>query len=793
MPAPFSTAVGNVGDRMLWHNRGRFAVGDSAGDFRMRQLVIVQHDDKTLLLGEGYAGGLPRMFDLAASLADFALPDTLNTSASRTLGEAGNAISLASYSFMLGPMAQGGQAAIAVRPFGDRSVVNEHKMITDADGYRIVAGADVSGLRVFQAGGALVSAPADTGQAYLNGATELSIAEVGGQRILLTASAVEGGVTALLQTAPGTFAVTDQIGHTQGLGIVRPSALVTATVNGQSFAIVSDLSGSLSVLQIGSDGHLALVDHVLDTPASRLRQVDHLASFAFQGNTYIAAAGGEQGLSLLQILPGGRLMHLGAINTAADLDLDNISSLAVVATATGVQIFVGSETANGVAQIAADIPELMLRSQGTAGSDLLVVRGSNGHLDGQAGDDVLIDGAGRDQLTGGLGADRFILTADGQDDHITDFDPLEDRLDLSRWGQLYSASALGISYVGGLVTLTFKSEVLTLASTYPLASFDWDQILITDLQRPVVNLTGQSNLPRVSVTGDTSDDLFAGGDELEDFQGGAGRDTVSYLTATAGVVVDLQTIRPGTGFASGDRYYSIENVTGSRYSDWLRGDGASNILTAGDGDDLLFGGGGTDRLYGGAGADRLFSPWGNVLIDGGGGRDVGIGLGGALDVHEAISDPTLPQYQIDDRYLGGYGADTLRGGGGNDILIGDYASPFGSADVLIAGTGHDLIEGGAGADVFEFRPEEDTNIIARLPADVLTPQLVQQVVPLGADFRPGVDQIRLVGFAFANVAEVQASFYTNADGDAEFFRQDTKITLIGVNPADLSAQDFVLV
>ncbi|MFC3123592.1 M10 family metallopeptidase C-terminal domain-containing protein [Pseudoroseomonas globiformis] len=76
----------------------------------------------------------------------------------------------------------------------------------------------------------------------------------------------------------------------------------------------------------------------------------------------------------------------------------------------------------------------MLR--GLGGDDLLYGNEGDDILDGGDGNDVLVGGAGADTLTGGAGQDIFVF-ANGdvgrgiQRDIITDFNPAEDRLDLS--------------------------------------------------------------------------------------------------------------------------------------------------------------------------------------------------------------------------------------------------------------------------------------------------------------------------------------------------------------------------
>lgn len=69
---------------------------------------------------------------------------------------------------------------------------------------------------------------------------------------------------------------------------------------------------------------------------------------------------------------------------------------------------------------------------GSAGDNVLIGLGGSDRLAGMAGDDTLIGGSGDDVLSGGAGSDTFVWLAGGSGvDHVTDFDPGQDSLDLS--------------------------------------------------------------------------------------------------------------------------------------------------------------------------------------------------------------------------------------------------------------------------------------------------------------------------------------------------------------------------
>jgi Ca2+-binding RTX toxin-like protein len=113
--------------------------------------------------------------------------------------------------------------------------------------------------------------------------------------------------------------------------------------------------------------------------------------------------------------------------------------------------------------------------------------------------------------------------------------------------------------------------------------------------------------------------------------GNGGVDTLDYSAFTGAASVNLTL---GTAIALANGISGIENVTGSRFNDWLVGSSAANVLRGGIGNDILQGQGGNDVLLGESGGDQLFGEDGRDLL------------------------------------IGGFGVDNLRGGLEQDILIG---------------------------------------------------------------------------------------------------------------------------
>ena len=97
------------------------------------------------------------------------------------------------------------------------------------------------------------------------------------------------------------------------------------------------------------------------------------------------------------------------------------------------------------------------------------------------------------------------------------------------------------------------------------------------------------------------------------FDGGPGRDSVSYARQPRPVTVDLSDPGPDGPAGQHDQLQGIETVAGGPRDDVLIGDAGDNRLVGGPGNDFLSGGPGADELEGGEGYDSF---------DGGAGNDV---------------------------------------------------------------------------------------------------------------------------------------------------------------------------
>lgn len=308
----------------------------------------------------------------------------------------------------------------------------------------------------------------------------------------------------------------------------------------------------------------------------------------------------------------------------------------------------------------------------TAGAGHDIVRGFKG-------DDSLNGGAGDDTLEGGDGKD----TLDGDTGNNT-----------ASYDYLSSGSGVTVDLVAETSSATNDDKDTLRDIKNVIGSQYGDTLIGNDIANILVG--GKGN------------DIFMGGKGADSFYGSVqndtvgvpedGTDTVSYEDATArandannitknnGVVASLENSQINEGeYAVGDKYYSIENLTGSKYDDKLYGDSGKNTLTGGDG---------IDTLIGGAGADSLN------------------GAGGSADTNNYASYETSTGVRASLVNAIDSGKDSFNTGDAegdlyNNIrhLIGssksDYLQGDGNANNLLGGAGDDTLEGGLGADALD--------------------------------------------------------------------------------------------
>ena len=372
---------------------------------------------------------------------------------------------------------------------------------------------------------------------------------------------------------------------------------------------------------------------------------------------------------------------------------------------------------------AAGVKRVVVR--GGPGDDVVSVDafGKPAAIYGEAGDDTLTGGTGKDQLFGG-GGDDTLDGAVGND--LLHGDDGED---------------------------TFRGG----AGNDALFGDAGSDTLYGDAGRDV--LRGGANagdLLEFLYGGDGNDKLYgeAGNDVLDgglgadDLVGGADVDTVSYAGRADDVTANLNGKADDGGRREHDRVCAdVDTLTGGDGNDTLTGDDGPNTLVGGFGNDTIDGRGGDDVLSGGAAPDSRYplqpyadpsdprnaDPDGDDVLRGGPGNDRLLGTGGidTFDGGDVLADSPsvggstpgirgatliggpgndqIAGSPADDTIRGGDGDDTLFGAGGDDRLFGEagddrlgYDSTFSYLFGDTADPGADDYSGGPGLDTVDY-------------------------------------------------------------------------------------------
>lgn len=556
----------------------------------------------------------------------------------------------------------------------------------------------------------------------MQGEAILRTASVGDREFLIASDTQGDAISSFRITDPNTGVLDprDEIGAQDGLGIDTPNVMQTVTAFGATYVLVGAAgSSSLSVLRLFYDGHMEATDHILDTANTRFANISALEVVEVDGQVLVIAGGGDDGLSLLTLLPDGQLLHLQSIENDGQNGLDNIASIEVAHVGDTLQVFVAASNTAGLMQFSVDVSDMgeVIRDtssgstyqMGTQGNDLLVGAGGNDTLNGGQGDDILVSGYGDGQLQGGAGRDIFVIRPGDGDIRITDFNPDLDRLDLGHLPMLRSVGQLDVSPTGNGLRIDYGSLRIIVNShdggplsasdvfPHPLGSLGSpDRALL--LSSPYDPSIPEPTDPDPSVGGNPDPDpdpdtegpnanpdpdpvvpgkAFTGGAGSQFFRGSAGGDTVDA--------------RGGN-----DRVYAMEG------DDIVWAGGGHDVVTGGDGQDRLVGGAGRDSMYGGAGNDSLEGNDGNDEIFGSFGDDVVEGAAGADIMGGSRGDDTLRGGDGADRIFASWDNDLVGGGNGNDEIWGGAGSDTlwgdGGADTLGAGSGDDFIRAGQGND-----------------------------------------------------------------------------------------------
>ena len=441
---------------------------------------------------------------------------------------------------------------------------------------------------------------------------------------------------------------------------------------------------------------------------------DRLQGFA--GNDVLRGLGGTDRLdggSGLDDLDGG----FG--NDTLDYGTDNRGWTINIQTGSSTNGFITEPTVGFENVIGSPFDDVIIGTsgsnllQGGVGNDRLIGGGGGDNLQGGSGDDIITGGDGIDRYDGSTGIDTisfagapgFIvvdlvarLTYNGfVGESLTNF---ENIIGTSGNDSLYGDSLANVidggaggsdvmNGFGGIDTVTYASNlsavVIDFAAEQTFDAVNTDSI--AGFERAIGSAFNDSIF--ASQYFDTRIDGGPGGNDR--LVGNAGFDTLSYQSATRGVIINFNAGLT-YDFVNGDTFEGFEAAIGSNFADQLIGALGNDNLDGGDGNDFLSGSIGNDVLRGSGGNDVLSGDAGSDTIDGGAGVDtasyasnisgVNVTLGGL--VFDGSSNDTLTSIE---NLVGSAQDDNLRGDAGDNMIDGGTDG----ADMLDGSFGFDTV------------------------------------------------------------------------------------------------------
>lgn len=562
----------------------------------------------------------------------------------------------------------------------------------------------------------------------LVGATAGAQTLIGGQTHLLSARRTADGNEVLSLTtynaSTQSLNETATLDQTTGFAVAHVSALSFAQVGGKSFAVIAAAgSSSLTVVEIGADGSLALRDHVLDSRDIRIGGAAALDTLMVGDRAFVVAGGADDGVTLLEVMPDGQLLARATLEDGLNSGLNNVSALQLVQQGNKLLIMVGGQSERGVTVLEWDLGQIgVTLSDGEngalvtgSGDDVVMGTRDSQFISGGAGNDVLIASANNQRLNGGAGADVFLVRQGVQTVTVNAFERGIDRFDPSGWPGLMDMSHITLTPRTGGVTLNFFGR------TAHILSADGNALTLADItadQRPLNRidpslLLAPSEGGSPSGVGQWSYTPAPGAPPLinpreyetpTDEPGGLTTQQVlgRYTEALPDEPKEIASA-PEVLSASAPRSASgAQNVSGGAGNDVLAGSGSDDELFGWQGDDIIFTYDANDLVWGGLGNDTICAAGGDDVLCGGDGDDMISGGAGQNSLWAATGNDVVHGGSGAERLGGGDGNDMLHAYGGDDIIYGgdgyDTIVAGDGNDTIWGGDGDDLIAGGAGSD-----------------------------------------------------------------------------------------------
>lgn len=479
---------------MMLQLGGVVATGSAALDSGIGDTALETINGETYLYSlTGQGGGI-----VVWHLVEGAVPqqqdiEYFSGTISGTVGRSGEMVSLLGGDhIVLDVRSAAGLVSYEILPDGSIGELQETGTLSGGGGYSAlvqVSFGSVDILAVAQEGSGLISTytVGSDGSLTFAGAVagqadSIQTAQSGSDQFVVATDDTSNSITTyLVDSSAATLSLADSGDGVSTLGIGAPTAVEIVQVHGHSWVIVAGSeSNTISVMELSGDGRLIPTDHVLDTLNTRFESAQDLAVVEVNGQVFVVAGGGDDGVTLFTLTPDGQLVYLDSFADTLSTGLQNVESLSVAHVGDEIQIFAASQEEAGLTQLTFSVADLGIAADGygtvtgTAQNDMLSGSILDATLLGGGGDDILIAGIGATMMTGGSGSDIFVMQTGTAMTTITDFEVGSDRLDLFDYPFLRSPGQLTFTSTAQGAQIEYLDNVVQVfsASGAPLTSSD---------------------------------------------------------------------------------------------------------------------------------------------------------------------------------------------------------------------------------------------------------------------------------------------------------------------------------
>jgi Ca2+-binding RTX toxin-like protein len=486
----------------------------------------------------------------------------------------------------------------------------------------------------------------------------------------------------------------------------------TASYTGSTSGVVIDLATGIGLGGDAQGDTLSSIENILgsDFADDLTGDGSNNVIAGRDGNDAIAGGGGSDTLDAGDgddTLIGGA--GADSLDGGAGIDVADYSGSAVAVTVDLVNGTGSGGDAEGDTLV--NIEALV----GSTHDDMLTGNGDDNVIIGGAGADAIIGGAGTDtvsfasataavtvnlQLGTGTGSDAegdaYVsienATGSSYDDTIVGGTITGAILDGAGGNDIIVVNAANTTAIGGsgIDTASFASASTGVTVDLAAGTTSNGDTLIS-IENVIGSAQGDvlvgGSTAGATLDGSDGDDTIVLNADNTTVIGGAGTDTASYASASAGVTVNL-----GTGASSsGDAFIDIENVIGSAFGDTIVGGvTVGAILDGGSGNDTIVVNAASTTVMGGDGVDAVSyaNATAGVTVN------LATGSGGDGDTYAGI-ESVIGSGSADTIIGGTVAGGSLNGGNGNDSFVVNAANT-----AVIGGAGSDTVSfAGAAAGV----------------------------------------------------------------------------------------------